>query len=236
MPNQVKIKIDGEYVDAIAGQNILDAARAAGKFIPSLCHVKGLSSVGACRLCLVEVSGVGKPQPSCTTPVQEGMVIATTSERITKYRRMIIEMLLSERNHVCSVCVSNGHCELQDMASRLGVTHASYPYRYPRLPVDASHPRFVLDHNRCILCTRCVRVCAEVEGANTWNVVSRGISSMLVADLDEPWGEAESCTRCGKCVEACPTGALAVKGRGVEEMVKRTEAVTRLAAARGDVR
>ncbi len=233
MPNQVKLKIDGEYVEAKAGESVLDAARAAGKFIPSLCHVKGLTPVGACRLCMVEVAGIPRPMPACTTTVQDGMVISTVSEKLTRYRQMIMQLLLSERNHVCAVCVSNGSCELQDMASKLGVTHSEFPYRYPRLPVDASHPRFVLDHNRCILCTRCVRVCAEVEGANTWNIMSRGVTSMLAADLNGNWGDSETCTMCGKCVEACPTGALAVKGKAVEEMTKNTDAVSRLATARG---
>ncbi len=233
MPKQLKLKIDGEYVEATQGDSVLDAAKDAGKFIPSLCHVKGLSGVGSCRLCMVEVAGVPRPLPACTTPAQEGMVISTVSEKLTKYRRMIMQLLLSERNHVCAVCVSNGNCELQDMATHLGVTHSDYPYRYPKLPVDASHSRFVLDHNRCILCTRCVRVCAEVEGANTWNVVSRGIHSMVAADLKQDWGDSESCTLCGKCVQSCPTGALAIKGKAVEEMTKHTDTVSRLAAARG---
>ena len=88
---------------------------------------------------------------------------------------MILELLFAERNHVCSVCVSNGHCDLQTLAQKLGMTHVRFPYRYPKLPVDASHERFVLDHNRCILCTRCVRVCDEIEGAHTWDVMARGV-------------------------------------------------------------
>ena len=112
MPNQIKLKIDGEYVNAIEGQSVLDAAKANGKFIPSLCHVQGLTGVGACRLCMVEIAGGARPLPACTTPVQEGMVINTVSERLGKYRRMIIELLLSERNHVCAVCAGqsrSGH-------------------------------------------------------------------------------------------------------------------------------
>ena len=94
-----------------------------------------------------------------------------------RYRRLILELLFSERNHICSVCVSNGHCELQTLAQTLGMTHVHFPYHYPKLPVDASHERFVVDHNRCILCTRCVRVCDEIEGAHTWDVMGRGIDA-----------------------------------------------------------
>jgi bidirectional [NiFe] hydrogenase diaphorase subunit len=104
-----------------------------------------------------------------------------------------------------------------------------YSYNNPRLPVDMTHPRFVLDQNRCILCTRCVRVCAEVEGAHVWEVASRGIHSRIVSDLKDVWGEARSCTGCGKCVQACPTGAIAEKGLSVMEMVKQSDSISRLA-------
>jgi bidirectional [NiFe] hydrogenase diaphorase subunit len=227
------MRIDGGYVDASEGQTILEVARANGKYIPTLCYLEGLSPVGACRLCIVEVAGVNKLLPACTTPVQDGMAVTTQSERLQLYRRIAVEFLLSERNHYCAICVSNSHCELQRVAMEVGITHVSYPYRYPRLAVDVSHERFVLDHNRCILCTRCIRVCAEVEGAHVWEMNGRGIHARVAADLDRPWGESVSCTNCGKCVQVCPTGALAEKGKSVEEMVKTDGRITKLASRRG---
>ena len=233
MPDKISIRIDGEYVAAQQGQTILDVARASGKYIPTLCWLASLTPVGACRLCIVEVSGVNRLLPACTTPVQDGMSVTTNSEKLTAYRRIALEFLLSERNHQCAVCVSNNHCELQAMAQKLGVNSVRYAYSFPKLPVDCSHERFVLDHNRCILCTRCVRVCTEVEGAHVWDLSSRGIRTLVVCELNKPWGAAQTCTNCGKCVQVCPTGALAEKGFAVEEMVKRDSKVTRLAARRG---
>lgn len=213
---------------------ILDVARENDIFIPRLCELEGLSTVGACRLCLVEVKGSKKLLPACTTAVDEGMEISTNSERLQGYRKMIVEMLFTEGNHICSVCVSNGHCELQTMAQTLGVTHIHLPYRNPRKQVDASHDRFVLDHNRCVLCTRCVRVCDEIEGAHTWDVMGRGIESKVITDLNQSWGSSESCTGCGKCVQVCPTGALSEKGSSVAEMEKRRQFLPYLTLMRGE--
>ena len=223
-PVRVKtLTIDGREVGAREDQTILEVAQENGIFIPTLCHLGGLSTPGACRLCLVEVKGTGRLLPACVTRVAEGMEEVANSERLDRFRRSILELLFAERNHVCSVCVTNGHCDLQSLALKLGMTHVHFPYQYPRFPVDASHERFVVDHNRCILCTRCVRVCDEIEGAHTWDVMARGTDCLVITDLAEPWGASESCTGCGKCVQVCPTGALFEKGRSVAEMSKRRQ-------------
>lgn len=234
MSRQVKtLMIDGRDVSAVADQTILDVAREHGIFIPALCHLDGVTPVGACRLCLVEIKGSPKLFPACITKIEEGMEVVTASEKLAKLRRTVLELLFSERNHVCAVCVSNGNCELQGLAQKLGMTHVHFPYLYPKHTVDASHERFVADHNRCILCARCVRVCDEVEGAHTWDIMGRGIDCAVISDLKQPWGQSETCTSCGKCVQVCPTGALVEKGKSVAEMSKRKQFLPYLAMMRG---
>jgi bidirectional [NiFe] hydrogenase diaphorase subunit len=214
------LTIDGKMVTGVAGDSVFTVAHHADIDIPRLCHLGGLPDVGACRMCLVEVEGRPRLQAACMTEVTEGMVVRTDTEVLRKHRKLLMELLLAEGNHVCAVCVSNGHCELQDLAARLGVEHVRVAYQHPRRAVDLSHPRFGLDLNRCIACTRCVRTCDEVEGAHVWDMAGRGHTLHLVADLGEPWGASENCTQCGKCVQVCPTGALFTKGLGVGEMQK----------------
>ncbi len=228
----VTLTIDDKHLSADSDETILSAARAAGIEIPTLCHLDGLSEMGACRLCLVEISGSPKLQASCVTRAAEGMHVQTATPKLQEYRKMILELLLAERNHVCSVCVSDGHCELQDHAAAAGVDHVRFEYQFPLLPVDVSHDRFGIDHNRCILCTRCVRACDEIEGAHTWDVAGRGTTSRVITDMNQPWGEAVSCTSCGKCVQACPTGAIFYQGSTVGEMIHDRERLAQLVTAR----
>jgi bidirectional [NiFe] hydrogenase diaphorase subunit len=214
------LEIDGKMVTGLAGSTIFSVAWDNGIQIPRLCHVGGLSDVGACRLCLVEIEGQRKLQAACMTPVEEGMIVRTGTDRLKAHRKLIVELLFAERNHVCAVCVLNGGCELQDLAAELGIDHVRLRYQFPALGVDTSHERFGVDHNRCILCTRCVRICDEVEGAHTWDLSGRGAGSQVITDLGQPWGDSDTCTDCGKCVQVCPTGALFEKGKTVSEMRK----------------
>jgi len=226
------LTIDGEQLSAQDDETLLGIARQHKIPIPTLCHLEGLADVGACRLCLVEIEGSQKLFPACTTKPLEGMVVHTNTERLRRYRRTIIELLASEGSHQCAVCIVNNHCELQNLAYEVGLIFVRFPYLFPRKSLDASHEDFIIDRNRCVLCTRCVRVCHEVEGAHTWDIAGRGIQCEIVSDMNQPWGTSDSCTSCGKCVLVCPTGALIEKGEGVAEMEKKTDFLKYIVTAR----
>lgn len=228
----VDVSFDGVEYEAFADETVLQTARRVGVEIPSLCFLEGLSIWGGCRVCVVEIAEDHRLRPACATPVSQDMEVLVDTPKVAAYRRDVIELLFAEGNHVCAVCVSNGNCELQDMAVAVGMDHVRYDQQAPQRKIDASHAKYVFDPNRCILCTRCVRVCDEIEGAHVWDVAMRGRNAELVTELAKPWGESTSCTWCGKCVAACPTGALFFHGRAVGEMRHTPEVIHRLAAAR----
>ena len=204
----VQITINKQQIDVPEGTTVLRAAEMAGINIPRLCDHKELTPYGGCRLCIVEVQGIRVPMASCTLPVSNGMVVETETEALKKSRKFVLSMLFSERNHFCPFCqVSGGDCELQNAAYHEEMTHWPIQPGWNDFPVDTSHPYFVLDNNRCILCRRCVRACAEMAGNFTLSVAERGAKSMIVADTDVPLGES-TCIKCGSCVQVCPTGAL----------------------------
>lgn len=224
----ISILVDDKQLNVTPGKTILEACRENDIEILTMCHLKGLMDVGSCRLCLVEVEGTGKLLSACTTKVAPNMVIRTKTERIKKYQRITTELFFAERNHVCAVCVANGKCELQNLGYKVGMDTIRYPHLFPQCEVDTSHPWYVMDHNRCIMCTRCVRVCQEVEGAYNWDVMARGFNVRVISDFNTPWGESGTCTSCGKCVHACPTGAIWPKAIVQGQLAKKPEMVCEL--------
>ena len=226
----IAVRINGREIATRPGRTILEVAEENGIKIPTLCHLKGLTDVGACRVCIVDVRG--QFVTACTTAVAAGMEILTDTEAVRAHRRTVVEMIFAEGNHVCSFCVSNGGCELQDLACEVGMQSVRIPYAFPRNRVDASHPRFLIDRDRCVVCGRCVRACGEIEGARTWDFAERGSAVRVITDLDVDWGKAETCTGCGKCVEVCPTGAIVRKGASNAEMRKHPELVAELTERR----
>ena len=217
----VKLKIDGVDVTVPEGTMILKAAKNVGIIIPTLCNLEGLTPYGGCRLCLVEISGSPKLFPACITPVSMGMEITTNSEKLKEYRKMVIQMLLAERSHICSVCLANEHCELQALANQFGVDHVMFERNFSSDEIDLSHDFLTIDRNRCILCTRCIRVCDEIEGVHTLVLKLRGKDAEVIMDLDEKWVNSCSCTSCRKCAKVCPVGAIYIEGEPIEHTKRK---------------
>jgi len=223
-----KLKINGNEIEVPEGTTVLKAATLAGVEIPTLCDHPALEPYGGCRLCLVEIEGARTLQPACTLPVSNNMVIKTQTEKVKSARKFVLSMIFSERNHFCPYCqVSGSDCELQNAAYDEGMTHWPIQPNWQPYQMDASHPYFVLEHNRCILCRRCVRACAELVGNFTLGMEERGANTILVADLGVPLGSS-SCISCGVCVQICPTGALIDRWsayRGQEKDVNKTKTI-----------
>ncbi len=206
----VNLTINGQKVSAPAGSTVLQAARLANIDIPTLCDHPALAPIGACRMCLVEVKGQRTLQPACTFPVAEGMEVQTESQPVVEARKFVLDLLFAERNHYCMYCEMSGDCELQALGYRYGIDHWVYPTYITRFPVDATRKYFLMDHNRCILCRRCVRACSELVANHTLGVRQRGAASMIQADMHVPFGQS-TCISCGTCLQVCPTGALVDK-------------------------
>jgi [NiFe] hydrogenase diaphorase moiety small subunit len=210
MMSGVTFLIDGRAVTGTPGQTILKAAEAAGIYIPRLCAYKDLIPYGSCRVCSVRVNG--RIQAACVQTISEGAIVETDTPELQEFRRNIIDLLFVEGNHFCMYCEKSGHCELQGLAYRFGITAPKYQYLNPKREIDLSHPDVYLDHNRCILCGRCVRVSQELDQKNVFQFVGRGAKKRLQVN-----GEALAATDLtvtDAVVAACPVGALMRKRVG----------------------
>ncbi|MDJ0521352.1 MAG: 2Fe-2S iron-sulfur cluster-binding protein [Planctomycetota bacterium] len=209
--SQFTITIDGREVEAKAGQTILEAAEEAGIYIPRLCHKPGLEPFGGCRVCTVTANG--RPCSACTQPAAPGMIVMNETEQVKDFRKTLVEMMFVEGNHFCMFCEKSGNCELQAMGYRMGIDVPRFPFLFPKRNVDASHPDILVDHNRCILCARCIRTSRDVDGKQVFDFVGRGANKRVavrsgtrLADSDADVSDA--------AVEACPVGALLKKRVG----------------------
>ena len=207
----VTVKINGLEVSAPAGSTILEAARLAGVEIPTLCYLKEINEIGACRMCIVEVKGARGLVASCVYPVSDGMEVWTNTPKIIESRKKTLQLLLSNHDRKCLSCVRSGNCELQKLCKELGVEDEDY-YDGERTPseIDDSAAHMIRDNSKCILCRRCSAVCEKVQGIGVIGPNNRGFATFIGSAFDMGLGET-SCVSCGQCIAVCPTGALSEK-------------------------
>ncbi|MDB5395320.1 MAG: formate dehydrogenase, alpha subunit [Rhodospirillales bacterium] len=209
----VTLTIDGVAVTVPEGTSLMRAAVDAGIQVPKLCATDSVNAFGSCRLCLVEIEGRNGTPASCTTPVAEGIKVLTQTERLKQIRRGVMELYISDHPLDCLTCAANGDCELQDMAGAVGLREVRYGFdgdNHLKAAKDESNPYFTFDPSKCIVCSRCVRACEEVQGTFALTIDGRGFDSKVSAGMDEDFIGSE-CVSCGACVQACPTATLIEK-------------------------
>lgn len=203
------LTIDGQTVAFQPGQTIIEAATAAGIYIPHLCHKPGYSPHGSCKLCSVTVNG--RNCSACTFPAAEGQQVISNSDQLQQDRRKITQMLFVEGNHFCPSCEKSGNCQLQAVGYQLNMLDNHFPHFYPQRKVDASHPDIVLDHNRCIFCNLCVRASREQDGKNVFAISGRGINKHLIVNADSGLLKDSQLTVDDCAAHICPTGAILIR-------------------------